>query len=1642
MLGYNYEKREALVPRVSQSEFSEDLRISLLSVSSSDRGIEGARVPLLFLDIVWGMMAEGGGSAPGGGYVPVPTFAAKEGDLSPPRPGGPPPVDPVRDETGEEDDAGGARPPPGCLGVLAAPVCSVSLAALGVAMLIAAQEMERSRGADASGAPSASSASSAAGASDSSSSAAASASSSFSPSALGGLSLFGGGLFIFGLLMWWLVSPPSSAYPYFAYKRLSPRDAAGAAGAARPYLQFAATLTVVVAFACVEAWSLSLTVQASREGAPVYIFQPTAKPDRTLSTALLATGTLDNGLRYTVLPGRLEATRLARGPPFDNADATTAAPPPPPSAPGTLSLAVHVQAGSYDEGPERERGLAHFVEHLAFDSAQGEIAIPGSPTPLRLDRRYGVWSALDRLGVSSNAYTTARATVYEMNGFRNDTATVKAVLGVVRRQLFQLRTNQQNMDLEKGAVLGENRMRNGTSSIFEQRVACAAFGAQAPPCARDPIGLVDTVAAFTKTDADGFLQKWYHPSRMTIYVAGDITRGAIEPLLKEILSGASDEAAGRAAPADHPNPERGGLAGVYGGGRTEKETSADPARAKARDPAFTADRHTLQLHDDLLGFDGVEFTLRAADPNEGSYRPPPFDLDQRLRHVHETLFAYVYPHMVLSAAVARYEGEVDKGLPDLDCSSNLVDSYQYAARYHSLNLRVGSGHGGELGASEVKADAWTGQWRTELHAALAELRRLAEHGPAPELLERAMSDYHASRMSKTDAFYAKPSHELVMDLYGELDGGPWLAPIQIERDEAAMVHPSMTQAAANAVQAEAAFLWATISRIAGVELPQEPAAYHEGVRAAPRSLLTVASAPVGASRRSLSPHLALSQQSIRAVVRAVSKMTLEPPSGENLGSVKSDHMLMDKTEDEDEWTTKLQHRRYVRRHDASATIQGRPRTNQKAIGLVAMEVAERRRLHAAAKEAAGQQTLRRASSVSLLKGQRTPQKQATKKQHAAPPIKSPFPTPVSGSGGSAGDSSSSATDTSLLDFPRLYERLDMMFSVAQEADAPAAQSVSRLGARLVEDDSDNSGVVRYELLNGIGVNVKPIASGKASLPAGPPGELRLEIVSLGGAATLPAILAGGCEVVNGAAAPEFSGVQYFHRGLPEEDEDEFSADEVSAARDASGVTSTAWMDLERLVAASGAGGAADAVTLPGPPGSNGGDPSLTCEPEHTVISATLLGPCPKLDGSCRPGLVTRSVFMPTLAAARLAMRPYYTTRTVRKAYSTAVDTESARGRDRDPESVSDRHAVDDLLDTFVGRQDADHRLARVTPPMIAKLDSVLLSAWAREQFLPDRTEINVVGDVPDTKDLLVALQIVFGTLPRYNASAEAGRAYPRLPPAAGREKTSTTGDKVSLDPFEPGDAPHFVRTWSRAPNASALRKACYVRNVNARRALVGVAVPSFDALAPRGTVMGRVARAMAKRLMWSKVRKEQGLSYYVNVNSFHSTLFAGFGWHHVTWGAGQHRVRDPAADPLNVDFSVSVVDGAFSAPPATAYTQDLFDDAKAEMLADARSHLETDGAGDWLMVLRGMSLRVPAAMAAAQGTVAAPGDVPLLKEVSEANVLAQMEEVTRDAFLGWVGTHGPKSGVAGRMAMSHVLETCDAGVAVRPLYAAEEAECD
>jgi zinc protease len=186
---------------------------------------------------------------------------------------------------------------------------------------------------------------------------------------------------------------------------------------------------------------------------------------------------------------------------------------------------LHVDVGSLAE-EERERGLAHFLEHMAFN---GSESFPAG-TLIEWFQAHGM-----SFGADTNAHTSFSETVYKLDLPEADAETLREGLAVLRDFAGGLLLEPEEIEAEKGVIDGEERERDSPGMrMFEAELALAFEGTRLP--ARLPIGTRDARSAFDAELVRGFYERWYRPDAMTLVIVGDLRGLDPEPLLTEAFA--------------------------------------------------------------------------------------------------------------------------------------------------------------------------------------------------------------------------------------------------------------------------------------------------------------------------------------------------------------------------------------------------------------------------------------------------------------------------------------------------------------------------------------------------------------------------------------------------------------------------------------------------------------------------------------------------------------------------------------------------------------------------------------------------------------------------------------------------------------------------------------------------------------------------------------------------------------------------------------------------------------------------------------------------------------------------------------------------------------------------------------------------
>ncbi len=199
-----------------------------------------------------------------------------------------------------------------------------------------------------------------------------------------------------------------------------------------------------------------------------------------------------------------------------------------------VSLRLAVKAGSIDEADD-QRGLAHFLEHMAFN---GTTRFKPGELVAYLE------SIGARFGPHLNAYTSYDETVYMVDVPTDRDGVVGRGFEALSDFAGGMTLDPAEIDRERGVVIEEWRQRQGTGSRVQAVQDPALYGASRY-AERLPIGLPEVLRTFTPQRLRDFYRAHYRPERMGVVVVGDIDPAQAERLVRQYFGPL--RGAGRAA---------------------------------------------------------------------------------------------------------------------------------------------------------------------------------------------------------------------------------------------------------------------------------------------------------------------------------------------------------------------------------------------------------------------------------------------------------------------------------------------------------------------------------------------------------------------------------------------------------------------------------------------------------------------------------------------------------------------------------------------------------------------------------------------------------------------------------------------------------------------------------------------------------------------------------------------------------------------------------------------------------------------------------------------------------------------------------------------------------------------------------------
>ncbi|MCF6312167.1 MAG: insulinase family protein, partial [Verrucomicrobiales bacterium] len=196
-------------------------------------------------------------------------------------------------------------------------------------------------------------------------------------------------------------------------------------------------------------------------------------------------GVLENGMRYAIMK---------------NAE-----------PPKRVSMRLYIDAGSLME-QDNQQGLAHFLEHMAFNGTKhypaGEM--------VEYFQRLGM-----AFGADTNAHTGFKETVYKLEMPDSDPKLLSQGFQLMRDYADGMLLGAPEIDKERGVIMSEKRTRDsvGWRTFVKQLEFILP---EALISHRLPIGKAEVIEKAPRDRFVEFYKKWYTPDRMAFVVVGEV----------------------------------------------------------------------------------------------------------------------------------------------------------------------------------------------------------------------------------------------------------------------------------------------------------------------------------------------------------------------------------------------------------------------------------------------------------------------------------------------------------------------------------------------------------------------------------------------------------------------------------------------------------------------------------------------------------------------------------------------------------------------------------------------------------------------------------------------------------------------------------------------------------------------------------------------------------------------------------------------------------------------------------------------------------------------------------------------------------------------------------------------------------------
>ncbi|MDL2261890.1 insulinase family protein [Bacteroidales bacterium OttesenSCG-928-I21] len=231
----------------------------------------------------------------------------------------------------------------------------------------------------------------------------------------------------------------------------------------------------------------------------VYMFgQNLELTDKLPTDPKVLTGTMKNGMKYYIRSNAIPEKRA--------------------------ELTLVVNAGSVLED-EDQQGLAHFVEHMAFNGTKN---FPENELVSYLE------SLGMKFGPEVNAYTSLDETVYGIKVPTDSVEYVDKGLLVLYDWASQLTLDTEQIDAERGVIHEEWRMSQGAMNRMQEKYIKALLN-NSRYAERMPIGKMEVVDNCDPDVLRRFYYDWYRPDLMAVVIVGDFDAKEMEKKIIDLF---------------------------------------------------------------------------------------------------------------------------------------------------------------------------------------------------------------------------------------------------------------------------------------------------------------------------------------------------------------------------------------------------------------------------------------------------------------------------------------------------------------------------------------------------------------------------------------------------------------------------------------------------------------------------------------------------------------------------------------------------------------------------------------------------------------------------------------------------------------------------------------------------------------------------------------------------------------------------------------------------------------------------------------------------------------------------------------------------------------------------------------------------